>query len=262
MGSSVTESATATLDAALAPAADHPLPGLRAWFGVFLLWMGGLAALALLMFARYEQGEAVAIRVWLLALMCFYVSLCNAFVPLPTAWIILLAALPEFGLFEADWLRVVTVAGLGAVATVMANLNEYHTLAFLFRYGLGRRIRRTNVYQWAIRWFNVAPFQTLALIGFVPIPIDAVRWLAVLRHYSRLRFALAYFVGRWARYLLLAWFAVLVHITGWQILAVQAAIVVVAIIGRLLWPRIAGGQGPLSHGRGSDRVTALSRSRL
>lgn len=192
----MTEPATATLDAALAPAADRPLPGLRAWFGVFLLWMGGLATLALLMFARYEQGEAVAIRVWLLALMCFYVSLCNAFVPLPTAWIILLAALPEFGLFEADWLRVITVASLGAVATVMANLNEYHTLAFFFRYGLGRRIRRTNVYQWAIRWFNVAPFQTLALIGFVPIPIDAVRWLAVLRHYSRLRFALAYFVGR------------------------------------------------------------------
>ncbi len=235
---------SAALGDAITPVAERPLPGLRAWFVVLLLWLGGLTAVALVMFGRYEQGDPTAMRIWLAALMCFYLSLCNSLLPLPTAWIILFAASPEFGLFESGWLRVVTVAGIGAVATIFANLTEYHALAFLFRYGLGRRIRRTRVYQWALRWFDVAPFQTLTLIGFVPIPIDAVRWLAILRHYSRVRFAMAYFVGRGLRYLLLAWFAVLMALGGWQILAVQAVMVVAAIVGRLAWPLVGRCFGP------------------
>lgn len=231
----MTELDTTALDRAAAPAAERPLPGLRAWFAAFVLWMIGLAVLALLMFQGYEQGDARAMGVWLLALMCFYLSLCNLFVPLPSAWIILFVASPGVGLFESAWLRVVVVAGLATAATVVANLNEYHVLAFLFRSGLGRRIRATRVYQWAVRWFDVAPFQMLTLIGFVPIPIDAVRWLAVLRHYSRVRFAAAYFVGRGARYLLLAWFSVLMQLEAWEILAIQAAILLLVLTGRLLY---------------------------
>ena len=229
-----------TLGEALSPAAEHSLSGMRAWFIMFVVWMSGLAILALLMFERYEQGHAAALGVWLLALMCFYLSLCNTLLPLPTAWIVLFVASPQAGLFETGWLSVVTVAGLATLASVVANLNEYHGLAFLFRYGLGRRVRRTNVYQWAIRWFDLAPFQTLTLIGFVPIPIDAIRWLAILRHYSRVRFALAYFIGRGLRYLLFAWFAVLMQLGAWQILLIQAAIVIAVLAARLFWPLIAG----------------------
>ncbi|MFH1746034.1 MAG: hypothetical protein ABIG44_03205 [Planctomycetota bacterium] len=230
---------SAELGASLTVEAERPLPGLRAWFVVLLLWLGGLAGLALVMFGRYEQGDPYAMRVWMLALVCFYLSICNTFLPLPTAWIILFAVSPEVGLFDSGVLSVVTVAGLGALATVFANLTEYHVLAFLFRYGLGQRIRQTRVYQWSLRWFDIAPFQTLALFGFVPIPIDAVRWLAILRHYSRVRFGLAYFCGRGLRYLLLAWVAVLVQLTGWQIVAVQVGIVVLAIVGRVVWPLLA-----------------------
>ena len=87
MGNSLAELDTTALDRAAAPAAERPLPGLRAWFAAFVLWMVGLAVLALLMFQGYEQGDARAMGVWLLALMCFYLSLCNVFVPLPSAWI-------------------------------------------------------------------------------------------------------------------------------------------------------------------------------
>ena len=250
MGSSLTDAAGSSLDAAagpwdaeadertaLAAAAtvdERPLPGLRAWFIIYLVWMSGLAAVALLTFGRHDPGPGGALGVGLLALMCFYLSLCNVFVPLPTAWIILFAASPELGLLESDWQRVVVVAVLGATATAVANLNEYHVLAFLLRYGLDRRIRATRVYRWAIRWFDVAPFHTLLLIGFVPIPIDAIRWLAILRRYSRVMFAWAYFIGRGLRYLLLAWFAVLAQLSAWQIMVVQVLIVVVALATRLI----------------------------
>jgi len=245
MDGSLAEASTTVLDAAATVAADRPLPGLRAWFVGYLAWLGGLALLALTMLSRYEHGDAGALRFWALALMGFYLSLCNVLLPLPTTWIILLVASPEVALFEAIWLRVLVIAALGAVATTAANLNEYHVLAFLLRYGLGRRIRATRVYHWAIRWFDVAPFQTLALIGFLPIPIDAIRWLAILRLYSRLRFALAYLVGRGTRYLIFAGFSVFMQLTGWQILFIQVAILAATLLGRLLWRVIK--RGGTSH---------------
>lgn len=214
---------------------ERPPAGTRVWFAVFLAWMIGWAALAVLAFERSQQGDVLALRAWLLALMCFYLSLCNSFLPLPTAWIVLVAASPDYALVQTGWLRVGLVAGLSTLATVVANLNEYHLLAYLLRFGLGRRIRRTRVYGWAIGWFDRAPFQVLTLIAFIPIPIDAVRWLAILRGYPRVRFALAYAAGRGPRYLLFAGCSVLLALSAWQILLIQLAMVAAAVLGRSVW---------------------------
>ncbi len=220
-----------------APRRERPPGGLRAWFAGFLLWMIGLSAVALIAFARYEAGNAAAMRPWLLALMCLYLTLCNTLLPLPTAWIILLVASEEVALFEASWLRVAVVAGLGGLSTMMANLNEYHVLGYLFHFGLARRVRRWRVYRWGVRWFEVSPFRTLTLIAFVPIPIDAVRWLAILRGYSRSRFGLAYLLGRLPRYALLAGLSVGLRLDTWGIIAVQVGLVVL-LAARLAWTMI------------------------
>lgn len=231
-----TPPARLTLESAAA-APPPPLPGLRLWFVAFVLWMAGLTMLAQYLLACGDAGQPAIRWGWLLAFMCFYLSLCNVFVPLPTAWIILLAA-ADAGLGGPGWLRVFIVAVAGALATTAANLNEYHLLTVVFRYGLGQRIRATRIYRWAVRWFDTAPFRTLLLIGFVPLPIDAVRWLAVLRRYSRARFGLAYFLGRGARYLIFAGFSVLVRLTPWQIVALQVGLILVAVAARLAWRRL------------------------
>lgn len=223
------------------PGVEQTLPGTRVWFAFFALWMIGWAVVALAAFQSAEQGTPSAWRLWVLALMCFYVSLCNGFVPTPTAWIVLLAASPDFALIEAPTLRIVIVAVLATSATVVANLNEYHLLSYLLRFGLGRRVRQTKVYNWAVQWFDRAPFQLLMLIAFVPIPVDAVRWLATLRGYSRVRFALAYAVGRGPRYALFAWLAVMLQFEGWQIVAVQLGLVAFGVAGRVIW-RLSSGR--------------------
>jgi membrane protein YqaA with SNARE-associated domain len=229
-----------SLAATAAPAAlEHLPPGMRIWFGAFLLWMGGLAVLALTMLHRYEaDGDQRAMGIFLLAWMCFYLSLCNAFVPLPTTWVILAAASPGSGLTESDWLRIAAVSVVGALATVAANLNEYHVLAFLCHRGLGRRIRGTRLYQWSIHWFDVAPFQMLLAMGFFPLPVDAIRWLAILRRYSRVRFGLAYFLGRGARYVIFAAAATLMRFSSWQIAAIQVGIILLALVARVVGPPI------------------------
>lgn len=222
------------------PDVERTLPGTRIWFAFFSLWMIGWAVVALAAFHSAEQGVPSAWRLWVLALMCFYISLCNGFAPMPTAWIVLLAASPDFALVETPALRIAVVAALATSATVVANLNEYHLLSYLLRFGLGRWVRRTKVYNWAVQWFDRAPFQLLTLIAFVPIPIDAVRWLATLRGYSRVRLALAYAIGRGPRYALFAWLAVMLRFEGWQIVAVQLGLIAVAVVGRIAW-HIAGG---------------------
>ncbi len=239
MADSVSDATSAILEKRRAAGAEAPLPGTRAWFAFFVLWMVTLAALALAMFDRYERGQAEASGLWLLALMCFYLSLCSALLPLPTAWIILFAAGPEAGLAESGMTRIVLVALFGALATVVANLTEYHGLSWLLRHGLGRRVRQARIYQWGVRWFDKAPFQALTLVGFVPIPIDAIRWLAILRRYPRVRFALAYFFGRGARYTLLAGLSVMLGLTPIQILGIQIGLVLLAVCGRILWPLAA-----------------------
>jgi len=223
---------------ALQRAAGNRVPAassaqLRLWFAVYLLWIGALVGLALLMFARYEGGDGSAAGLWLLALAAFYLSLCNTLMPLPTAWIVMLAACEQLGLFESAALRVLLIAVVGATATMMANLNEYHVLGYVFRARLGERVRQTRAYRWAVRWFDVAPFQTLALVAFVPIPIDVVRFLAILRGYPRRRFAAAYWLGRCLRYALLAGLSAGLRLGPWDIALIQVALIL-ALAARLV----------------------------
>lgn len=213
-----------------------PLPaatGTRLWFAIFLAWMCGWTAVAL--WAGGTAKGSFHPGLWLLALMCFYLALCNSLLPLPTAWIVLLAAAPDFAPTQTAWLRVALVALLATLATVVANLNEYHLLAYLLRFRIGQRIRRARLYAAAVRWFDRAPFQLLTLIAFIPIPVDAVRWLAILRGYPRGRFALAYLCGRGPRYALFAGGSVLLQLTTRQIALLQLALIAAAVLGRLLW---------------------------
>lgn len=238
MGGSLTDAAVAVLGTRSEAGTFEvrPLRGTRVWFVGFVAWMAGLTALAVFLLARHEAGGPEwLLRAWILTLLCFYLSLCNSLVPLPTAWIVLLAATPGYALVPWPVVNVVAVAGLATLATVAANLNEYHVLAYLLRSRWGRRVRQTRLVLWAVRWFDRAPFQILTLVAFLPLPIDAVRWLAILRGYSRWRFAAAYFAGRGPRYLAFAGCSMRLELAPWQILVIQVAIVALALLGRLGW---------------------------
>ena len=215
-------------------AAVRGLSGLRIWFVLYLAWMIGLFILATTMFTRYEAGDSAALAWWLLALTGFYVSLCNTLLPLPTSWIALLLASNEVMLCEAPLPRILIVAALCSTATMMANLNEYHIFGYFLRAKLGERIRRTHAYRWAIRWFDVSPFQTLTLVAFVPIPVDFVRWLAILRRYKRSHYAAAYWIGRFPRYALLAGISVVLKLSTLEIILIQVGITLLLGL-RLAW---------------------------
>ncbi len=163
----------------------------KRWIAVFAVFLVAAGALYLLS-RRVESME----KYELLLVLLLYMSVACTFLPLPTAWIILLVA-RETG--------PVSAALVGVAGTCMANLHDYYIINYLF--GLERigKLRETRFYDRAVRWFERAPFLTLSAASFVPIPIDVVRILAVSTGYSRTKYTLATFTGRFPRYLLLAW---------------------------------------------------------
>jgi len=196
---------------------DGPRVNFRAWFYPFVV---GFAALVLL--AKQPAGRYGSLPA--LSLLLAYMSLACTFWPWPTAWLVMLSAVPDgLGL---DPLLVATVC---AVGTCVANLHDYYLVTFLYRYRPVRRIRRTRLYEKAALWFDRAPFATLTAASFLPMPIDAVRLLAISQGYPRWRFVAASAAGRWPRYLLLAVFAERFNL-GWQwILAILGATVVLGL---------------------------------
>jgi membrane protein YqaA with SNARE-associated domain len=224
----------ASASAVAAPAIKY-----RLWFICFAAWLVALALAA--RWGSYQidhAGSAAGWAVWMLSLTALYLSLCCSFIPAPTTWIVLLAAsdmiAAQVGIAGHGPARMVIVATVCAIASSLANLNEYHIVAYLVNHHRLARIRQTRLYMAASGWFRKSPFWILMLFSFVPIPVDVIRWLAVLARYDRGKFFVANFVGRWFRYALCAVVSLGLDLTPRQILVIQAVLVGVAAMKFLL----------------------------
>jgi membrane protein YqaA with SNARE-associated domain len=183
--------------------AARPALRLGDWFvpfGALLAVLGGVYL------ASGRAGTAAGVTGYFA-----YMSLACTFLPLPTAWIVLWASSPTDGLGLAP----LAAATLGAVGTGIANMHDYYLVTWLARLRPAQRIRRTGLYRRLAAWFRRAPFGTLAAASFLPIPVDFVRLLAIGEGYSRWKFALGSVVGRWPRYLMLAYLAERFSL-GWE----------------------------------------------
>jgi membrane protein YqaA with SNARE-associated domain len=125
-----------------------------------------------------------------------YMCLACQFFPIPT--------LPPIA-FIAKIFDPLLVAFLGALGTCVANLNDYVILGWLFRHKKVRKIRDISTYRKLLSFFDRYAFITLSVASFLPIPIDVIRLLAISRAYSFSKYVAAAFVGRFPRYLIIAY---------------------------------------------------------
>lgn len=164
-----------------------------------------------------------------------YVSLCCTFLPLPTGGIVAAVATREAAVGPDVVTTTLLVAGVGAFASMIANLNDYHLFTWMLRHHRIARVRTTRTYQAAARWFGKAPFFLLVLFNVIPIPVDVVRMLATTYRYPRVPFAGANFIGRFIRY------AVIAFVTYWWDLGWEAAVVLLALAAVLGGTRVVRG---------------------
>ena len=125
-----------------------------------------------------------------------YMCLACQFFPIPT--------LPPIA-FTAKLFHPALVAGVGAVGTCIANLNDYVILGWLFRHQKVRKIRDISTYRKLLSFFDRFAFITLSVAAFLPIPLDVIRMLAISRAYPFPKYIAATFVGRFPRYLIIAY---------------------------------------------------------
>ena len=196
----------------------------RRWFWCFVALFSAVAFLVL--------GEVIPVRYANLAGYFLYMSIACTFFPLNTLWIVLWMAAQ----FPA-WL----VALVGAAGTSAANLNDYYLLSYLFEFDRVKRLRNRRAYRRAVAWFDRAPFLTLTVFSFLPIPVDVVRLLAISRRYSRFRFTAASFLGRLPRYYVLARGWQWLNLSNWYILVVMAVVAGAFLLRHLRWGRLLRG---------------------
>ncbi len=131
-------------------------------------------------------------------LMDFFLYMCLAcqFFPIPT--------LPPIA-FMAKVFHPVLISAVGALGTCIANLNDYAILGWLFRNHRIRKIRDIGTYRKFLHFFDRYAFLTLVVGAFLPIPVDVVRLMAISRAYTYWKYLLATFIGRFPRYLIIAY---------------------------------------------------------
>ncbi len=125
-----------------------------------------------------------------------YMSVACQFFPIPT--------LPPIA-FTAKAYPPVVVAFVGALGTVIAYVIDYAILGWLFRHHHVKKVRDIHLYRKLLKYFDKYAFLTVTAAALLPIPVDVVRLLAISRAYNYWKYLLAAFVGRFPRYLILAY---------------------------------------------------------
>ena len=178
--------------------------------------------------------------------MGIYLSLCTTLLPLPTGWLIACVATREAAVASTAWGTVLAVGLVGAAASTVANLNEYHLLTWMLRHPRIAALRRSRLHGAGARWFARSPFLLVVAFNLLPIPLDVVRVLSATCRYPRGPFAAANLLGRFVRY------AVIAFVTYWWDLGWAAAWVLLGLavavglgrIGVSLFRRLLRTAGP------------------
>lgn len=91
---------------------------------------------------------------------------------------------------------------------------------------------------WLRARFHRVPFLVLAVSGVTPLPLFPFKAMAFAEHYPRDRYVAAIAVGRFPRYVLLAWLGVVVQVPTWMLVVLFALMILPTV--RLAWRRRNG----------------------
>ncbi|MCG8422760.1 MAG: VTT domain-containing protein [Proteobacteria bacterium] len=118
-------------------------------------------------------------------------------------------------LFFAKFYHPVWIALAGTLGTAIAAFADYELVGRAMQHPKISGARETRVYQWACRWLMARPFVTVVIFAATPLPVYVVRVLAPASGYSIGRYVAAMMVGRFPRFLAVAWLGYVVPIPAW-----------------------------------------------
>lgn len=139
-----------------------------------------------------------------------------------------------YGARYGIWITA-AVATLGTMAAAWVDHRVFVPL-------IQRVQHRAFFAQGSIGWlrarFHRVPFLVLAVSGVTPLPLFPFKAMAFAEHYPRDRYVAAIAVGRFPRYVLLAWLGVVVQVPTWMLVVLFALMILPTV--RLAWRRRNG----------------------
>ncbi len=175
--------------------------------------------------------------------LAIYASLGCTFIPLPVNLIVAIAATRTVAVGTGLWDTVLLIGVVGAGASTLANLNDYHLFTWMLRSRRIASIRHTRIYEIAARWFDKSPFFLVTVFNIMPIPVDVVRILATTHRYPRAAFAAANFVGRFIRYGAIAYLIYYFELSMMTAMLIMLALAAAMLLAKVL-PRLWATERP------------------
>lgn len=127
---------------------------------------------------------------------------------------------------------------IATAATVVAAVVDFYAFGPLLRRFSHKPLLREGVVGWMRDHFEKAPFTILAVSGVTPLPAWPFKALAFVEHYPLPRYVLATAVGRFPRYVILAWVGEVVQIPTWVLVALFVALILPSL--RTAWKQRSG----------------------
>ena len=108
-------------------------------------------------------------------------------------------------MYSGQYFDPVIVALVALAGNLAAGYVDYHFFTPVLRMKFSAGYRKTRMYRRAIRWFEMAPFWAVVVFALTPLPFYLVKFLVFSSGYSMSRYMFAIAVGRFPRFLLLAY---------------------------------------------------------
>jgi membrane protein YqaA with SNARE-associated domain len=129
-----------------------------------------------------------------------------------------------------------TTALVATCGTIAASWVDHAVFApFIWRLDW-QRLSAGGLVAWIRSRFARAPFAVIALSGLTPLPFFPFKALAFAARYPRGRYLAAVGIGRFPRYVVMAWFGHVIQVPPWA-LAAGFALLIAPTARRLLWKR-------------------------
>lgn len=133
-------------------------------------------------------------------------------------------------LYFARHYHPVWIALAGSLGTGVACFADYGVVEAAMRHPRIKGAREKRLFKWAVKWLMRYPFATCFVFSLTPLPIYVVRVLAPASGYPVWRYVIAITLGRFPRFLLVAWFGYMFHIPAWVLLAMFVALIAALVV--------------------------------
>ena len=126
--------------------------------------------------------------------------------------------------------RPIIVALFASLGTCIAAIIDYHVLTPILTHEKAEALKKQTIYKISFRYFGKAPFISLVIAAFSPVPFFPFRVLSIASSYPFKKYLLSIFLGRTPRYYLLSLLAYTFPFPTWIIAALFLVLIAYNLI--------------------------------